>query len=81
MKALLGAVSMLVALAIVGFVAVRQLRAAGHLGAPTITGEAPVVPPTGTVREPSKPLQNQVASDVVKAMEQGAVSRREAAGK
>jgi hypothetical protein len=80
MKALFGVVSLLVALAIVGFVAVRQLKAVGHVGqapASTTAGVAPVpqMSGSGTVREQAVQLENKVANDVVKAMNQGAAAR------
>lgn len=84
MKALFGVVSLLIALAIVGLVAVRQLKAIGHVGAnaPTEAG-VPVMPQmsgSGTVRAQATQLENQVAGDVAKAMAQGA-ARDEAADK
>jgi hypothetical protein len=82
MRALFGVVSLLVALAVVGLVVVNQLKAVGHVGthAAAATPGVPA-PPTmsgsGTVREQAVQLENKVANDVVKAMQQGAASRKE----
>ena len=81
MKAIFGVVSLLVALAIVGLVAVRQLKAVGHVGGAPASTTAAGVPPvpqmsgSGTVREQAVQLENKVANDVVKAMNQGAAAR------
>jgi len=71
MKGLFGVVSLLVALVIVGFVAVKQLRAVGHVSVERPGVDAPAAPGE-TVREQSQRLQDKVRSDVVKALEQGA---------
>jgi hypothetical protein len=81
MRALFGVVSLLVVLAIVGLIMVNQLKAVGHVAAPA-TGTAGVSAPpamsgSGTVREQAVQLENKVANDVVKAMQQGAASRKE----
>ena len=80
MKALFGVVSLLVALAIVGLIAVKQLKAVGHVGGPTsVGGDVPAVPQmsgSGTVRDQSHELQNKVANDAIKAMNQGAEARQ-----
>ena len=95
MKAMFGVVSLLVALGIVGLLAVRQLNAVGHAGASASAGAstaseastsdgAPAVPAmagSGTVREQAVQLQNKVAADAVKAMNDGAAARSEAADK
>jgi len=65
---LIGLVSVLAALAIVGIAVSRQLQAVGRVPA-TATPAAP------NVREASQQLQEQVRRDVTKALEQGA--RRE----
>ena len=77
MRAIFGVVSLLVVVAIVGLLASRQLKAvnssvasAAAQAVPTGASAAPA--PTGTVREQSQQLQQRVANDVVKAMEQGA---------
>ena len=81
MKALFGVVSLLVALAIVGLITVKQLKAVGHVGGPTAAagGDVPAVPQmsgSGTVRDQSRELQNKVANDAIKAMNQGAEARQ-----
>ena len=87
MKALFGAVSLLIVLAIVGLLAVRQLHAVGAgLGsASTQDGQSPVAASTasggGNVREQAVRLENQVANDVRKALDQGAHAHDEAAEK
>ena len=85
MKALFGVVSLLVALAIVGLIAVQQLKAVGHVGGSAAVGAGvPPVPQmsgSGTVREQAQTLENKVANDVVKAMNQGAQARQTDADK
>ena len=80
MKALFGVVSLLVALAIVGLIAAKQLKAVGKVGSPATTGEGvPAVPQmsgSGTVRDQSRELQNKIANDAIKAMNQGAEARQ-----
>lgn len=81
MKALFGVVSLLIALAIVGLVAVKQLKAVGRGASPVVVESGvPAMPQmsgSGTAREQTQQLQNQVADDVAKAMSQGAAARRE----
>jgi hypothetical protein len=82
MKALFGVVSMLVALAIVGLVMVKQLRAVGHGGAASADAAAVAAPSlsgSGPLRSQALELENRVAGDAVKAMEQGARAHSEAA--
>ena len=79
MKALFGVVSLLVALAIVGLVAVKQLKAVGHVATP-VAAEAgvPALPQmsgSGTVREQAQQLQDKLANDAAKAISQGAAAR------
>ena len=69
MKAMFGVVSLLVALAIVGFVAARQLKTAAP---PALSGAA-----SGTVREQSQQIQQKVKDDVAKALQQGAEARKD----
>ena len=81
MKAVFGVVSLLLALAIVGVVAVKQLKAVGHVGGPTAGAAigAPAVPQmsgSGTARDQSRELQNRVANEAMKAMNQGAEARQ-----
>ena len=81
MKALFGVVSLLVVLAIVGLIAVKQLKTVGQIGgsmADTAQG-VPAMPQmsgSGTVRDRSRELQNKVANDAIKAMNQGAEARQ-----
>ena len=86
MKAMFGVVSLLVALAIVGLIAVRQLKAVGAVGGPAVTTDAgvPNVPQmagSGNVRERAVQLQQRTAEDVAKALSEGAAARREATEK
>jgi hypothetical protein len=69
MKAMFGVVSLLVALAIVGFVAARQLKTAAP---PALSGAA-----SGTVREQSQQIQQKVKDDVAKALQQGVEARKD----
>ena len=80
MRSLFGAVSLLIVLAIVGMVAVKQLRAVGKTGGAAATAQsgAPAVPQmsgSGSVRDQSRELQNKVVDDVAKAMKQGVEAR------
>lgn len=85
MKALFGVVSLLVALAIVGLIAVKQLKAVGGVGtsatAQAGVPAAPALSGSGNVREQSQQLQRKVQDDVTKALEQGAAARSEQADK
>ena len=81
MKGLFGAVSLLVALAIVGILMVKQLRAVGHVGgSPAAAAAEAGVPPmpqmsgSGTVREQAVTLERKVADDAIKAMNAGAAA-------
>ena len=65
MKAMFGVVSLLIALAIVGFLAARQLRTTAPSAA------------SGTVREQSQQIQQKVKDDVAKALQQGAALRKD----
>ena len=89
MKALFGVVSLLVALAIVGIIAAKQLKAVGRVGQPTTTSastnpDVPAVPSmagSGTVKERAAGLENKVVGDITKAMDQGAARDADAAEK
>ena len=76
MRAIFGVVSLLIVVAIVGLLASRQLKAVNSsissAAATMAPASASAPAPTGTVREQSQQLQQKVANDVVKAMEQGA---------
>ena len=73
-----GVVSLLVVLAIVGMVAVKQMKAVGGVGA---SATVPALAGSGAVREQSLQTQQKVQGDVVKALEQGAAARSEQADK
>jgi hypothetical protein len=84
MRALFGAVSLLVVLAIVGILAVKQMTAvsssvgsAGQSAAASGAAAVPPAPSTTNVREQSRQLQQRVKDDVTKALEQGAAARQE----
>jgi hypothetical protein len=85
MKATFGLVSLLIALAIIGIVINKQLKAVGKV--PVVVTDGSVsqgAAASGTVREQSQQLQEKVRSDVVKALEQGAAqgaARQDDAGK
>lgn len=83
MRAILGVASLLVVLAIVGLLAVRQLRATGQAvgGALPAPAGAASAAASSTVVEQSQQLQQRVKADVTKALEQGAAATREAADK
>lgn len=90
MRALFGVVSLLIALAIAGLVAVKQLKAVGKAqatpGSPAsaASADSPAMPQlsgSGTPSARSLELQNQVADDVAKAMKQGAEARQDASDK
>ena len=81
MKALFGVVSLLVALAIVGLLAARQMKSVAPSVAPSASGpgaaDVPSFAGSGTPREQSQQLQQKVQSDVAKALEQAAAARGE----
>jgi hypothetical protein len=87
MKAMFGMISLLVALAIVGLLAVKQLRsaapsvAAGSNSSAAAAAAAGVALPrmaaSGTVREQSQQIQNKVKDDVAKALQQGVEARKD----
>ncbi|MBW8830835.1 MAG: hypothetical protein JF606_15700 [Burkholderiales bacterium] len=86
MRAIFGVVSLLIVLAVVGIAAKKQLQAVNNVGATlpaaqTSTDTATVAPAASTVRAKSQQLQQRVADDVNKALEQGAAARSEAAEK
>jgi ABC-type molybdate transport system substrate-binding protein len=72
MKAMLGVVSLLVVLAIGGLVMSRQLKSQAQAAAATS------VAASGSVRTQVKQLEDQAASDVAKAMQQGAARNADA---
>jgi hypothetical protein len=85
MKAMFGIVSLLIALAIVGFLAARQLKTAAPSATSGSTAAAaatagvalPGVAASGTVREQSQQIQQKVKDDVAKALQQGAAQRKD----
>ena len=72
MKGLFGLISLVVVLAVIGLIAVKQLRAVGHVSVEPTGGVNAAAPAGTTVREQSQRVQDKVRSDVVKALEQGA---------
>jgi len=86
MKAMFGVVSLLIALAIVGFLAARQLKTAAPSATSSATAAAaatagvalPDVSTSGSVREQSQQIQQKVKDDVAKALQQGAAQRKDA---
>jgi hypothetical protein len=84
MKAVFGVVSLLVALAIVGFVATRQLKAVGYIAgaAPSADTSAstalPQISGSAPVGDQARQIETQVANDVAKAMQQGAARQADA---
>lgn len=82
MKAMFGIVSLLIVLAIVGFLAARQLKTAATSGstaaaAATAGVALPGVAASGTVREQSQQIQQKVKDDVAKALQQGVEARKD----
>jgi hypothetical protein len=71
-KAMLGVVSLLLALAIGGLLMTRQLKSQAPAAA------APSVAASGSVRAQAKQLEDQAASDVAKALQQGAARNADA---
>lgn len=72
MRAVFGVVGLLVALAIVGVVAKKQLQATG-----TSLSQAAPAASAGNVAQQSRQIQQQVQTDIAKALEQGAASRKD----
>lgn len=84
MKAMFGMVSLLIALAIVGFLAARQLKTAAPSATSGTTAAAatagvvlPDISASGTLREQSQQIQQKVKDDVAKALQQGAAQRKD----
>jgi hypothetical protein len=75
MRVVFSVVGLLVVLAIVGVLARKQLRAVDS----SIATVAPAAS-AGTVAEQSRQLQQQLKSDVARALEQGAAARKDEAG-
>ncbi|MEO6409843.1 MAG: hypothetical protein ABIO45_13970 [Burkholderiaceae bacterium] len=88
MRAIFGVVSLLIVLAIIGGVAVKQMRASSQatgqaalIAAPPTADGAAAPAPAGNVREQSQQLQQRVRDDVSRALEQGAAARKAEADK
>ena len=82
MKSVFGVISLLVALAVVGVLASRQLKTA-NIATPSLAAASasaavaagvvlPAAASSGTPAEQSKQIQQQVMNDVMKAIQQGA---------
>ena len=76
MRAAFGIVSLLIALAVVGFLIRNQMRAADNASVAASGAAA-----SGSVRDRARELENRVASDVGKAMEKASEARGAAAEK
>jgi hypothetical protein len=83
MRALFGAVSLLVVLAIVGLVAMKQLKAVGVVEDPALTAAGLPSPTSasGTPRERARNLEKKVADDVAKSLSDAAAARQSEADK
>ncbi|HUG21395.1 hypothetical protein [Piscinibacter sp.] len=79
MRALFGVVSLLLALAVVGVVATKQLRAVNpSASAPSADdNSAAAVQPAANVREQSQQMQQRAKDDVTRALQQGAARSEE----
>ena len=71
MRAIFSIVSLLVVLAIVGVLVKRQLQATGQ----TVGAVAPAASGAANVVEQSRQVQQQIKSDIGKALQQGADAR------
>ncbi|MDP9046364.1 MAG: hypothetical protein M3O01_16310 [Pseudomonadota bacterium] len=84
MKAVVGIISLLLALAIVGLISVRQLRAVGHVSAtgaasaPPEVAAMPQLSGSGSVRDQARALEKQVGADVAASLGRGAERTQEA---
>ena len=76
MRAMFGVVSLVIVLAVVGILASRQLKAV-H-GTPSTVPPPSATAPAADVREASQHLQQRVADDVAKALQQGAERKQQA---
>ena len=85
MRAVLGVVSLLIVLAVIGGLGVQQMRASSRsIGAASLQATQPAADaglatraaPAGNVREQSQQLQQRVRDDVSRALEQGAAARQ-----
>jgi predicted PurR-regulated permease PerM len=73
MRAVFSLVSLIVVLAVVGTLVVKQMRATGQ-ALPEAAKQAgvPALAASGNVRDQSRQIQQQIANDVNKALQQGA---------
>jgi hypothetical protein len=69
---LLGLLSLVAALAIVGVVAARQMQGAGQVAGFDAAAVPSAATPTGNVNQQSQQLQEKLHADVTRALEQGA---------
>ena len=76
MRAVFGVLSLLVALAIVGVLVSRQLKAT-EVSTATLTG-VPADAASASVRQQSQQIQQKVQNDITKALEQGAARNEQA---
>ena len=76
MRAVFGVLSLLVALAIVGTLVTRQMKAM-KMTTGIVTG-SPDAAGSATVREQSQQIQRKVADDITKALDQGAARNDQA---
>lgn len=76
MRAIFGAVGLLVVLVLVGVLTVQALRKSAPAAAPTSAGASAASP-----REAAQALQRQVQGEVGRALEAGAAARDDEAGK
>ncbi len=72
MRALIGVVGLLVALAVVAMLAMKQLRSPGVVATPVLPAASA---PAATVREQVVQTQQQIKADVGAALQQGADRR------
>lgn len=80
MRTVFGAVSLLVALSLVAFLAARPLKSVAPIVA-VPAANAASTPAPGNVVEQVRQAEQQVGADVAKALEQGAAARNEQADK
>jgi Tfp pilus assembly protein PilX len=71
MRAVFGVLSLLVVVAIVGMLASRQLKAT-RISGQALTGSTAEAAASTTVRQQSQQIQQKVADDVTRALQQGA---------
>ena len=81
MRAVAGVVVLLIALAVVAWVSVRQMKSVGHGVATAASGVGVVVPQlsgSGNVGDQTRQLEHRVVTDIGKALDQGAARNAEA---